>query len=341
MTPDAGGLHVIPAPGGQVILKRGVTEMVVSGEGVEAVVEQVVGLVAEAGPEAAARAVALLPDGAGREAASRLLDALVARRLVPDDGEAPAPTAPDVLSAHFYANFGARGSAAPAALAQARVAVYGTGLVGRHLVAALEGLGVGSVVAADDPALRNPYAPEPPGSGEPPATPTGDGSADLWVATSDLGQESGLAAAGRRALAAGVRFLPAWVAELVGYVGPLTHPFETACLRCYQLRVDSQAKNLGARRALRDYVGEHPDAGAAPGLLPPMAAVVAQIAAVEIAMTLGGFAPSGATARSIEINLLSFRSTVRRVLKVPRCPDCGEGSRRAPRVIRRGPQIPE
>lgn len=334
MTPDARALHVIPTPDGAFILKRGVTELVVSGEGTEAVVVSLLPLLD--GSRDPAEAVASLPE-AEREAAGQLLDALVARRML---GEGPIH--PDPLQDAFYANFGAPGREAPAALGRAHVALHGTGLVARRLAAALDDLGVGRVTVVDDPGLRTPVptADGPVGDG-----PVGDGGpvegADLLVAASDVGQEGALAAVGRRALAGGVRFLPAWVSELVGFVGPLVVPNETACLRCYQLRVDSNAKQLTGRRALREHVGAHPEVGAAAGLLPPMASVVAQIAAMEVAMALGGFAPAGTTARSVEINLVSFRSAVRRVLKVPRCPDCSEASRHTPRVFRTGPQIAE
>jgi bacteriocin biosynthesis cyclodehydratase domain-containing protein len=164
---------------------------------------------------------------------------------------------------------------------------------------------------------------------------------DLIVATSDIGQEAALLAVAQRALAERVRFLPAWLSDMTGYVGPLTHPLETACLRCYQLRVDANHPHRDARRALRRWVGDDPRTAAAGGFLSPMASVVGEIAAMEVAKELGGFAPVDAVGRSIEINLVSFRSTVRRVFKLPRCPDCGEPARRATRTIFRGIQIAE
>jgi hypothetical protein len=75
-------------------------------------------------------------------------------------------------------------------------------------------------------------------------------------------------------------------------------------------------------------------------MLPPMAAIVGQIAAMEAAKALGGFAPPDAVGRSIEVNLVSFQTSVRRVLKVPRCPDCSRVMRRTARVLEHGPQIP-
>ena len=58
-----------------------------------------------------------------------------------------------------------------------------------------------------------------------------------------------------------------------------------------------------------------------------MTGVVGEIAAMELAKSVGSFAPADAAGRVIEINLVSFGAVSRRVLKVPRCPECGETMR--------------
>jgi bacteriocin biosynthesis cyclodehydratase domain-containing protein len=314
MTPRAQGLRVIPVNEDRLLLKRGIREILVSGHESHTVVHTLLALLD--GTRNEAEAIAALPDDQ-QEAGLELLEALRARDLLGDDDARPG--APDELQSSFYANFGATGFGAFEALQRSHVVVDGAGLVAQSLRAALSSLGVERVTTGQD---------------ESDAT-----AADVVVGASDVGDEALLAPA-RRALTAGVRFLPAWISELIGFVGPLTIPFETACLRCYQLRVDSNVRDIAAHRAVRSHAAAAPEASST-GFLPPMAAVVGQVAAVEIAKAIGGFAPSDTVGRSIELNLVSFRSEVRRVLKVPRCPECGQSSRHGPRVALTGPQITE
>jgi bacteriocin biosynthesis cyclodehydratase domain-containing protein len=306
-------MHMIPVGDGQLILKRGVKELLVSGDDVEAVARAVVdGL--QTAASVADVLEALPPER--QDAAIDLLRALAAREMLADG----APVSAD---ARFFENFGPAARRTPDALAAARVVVHGGGLVAGALAAALADVGIGRVTEAGVGGWL------------------AGGPADLVIAVSDTGEEAFLLAIGREALHTRTRFLPAWLAEMTGYVGPLTHPFETACLRCYQLRVDSNDRNREARRAVRRRRADDPSVDAAAGLLTPMASVVGQIAAMEAAKELGRFAPVDAVGRSIEINLVSFRSAVRRVLKLPRCPDCGEPARHATRTVFSGIQLAE
>jgi bacteriocin biosynthesis cyclodehydratase domain-containing protein len=306
---NTGSMHAIAVGDGRLILKRGVKELLVSGEDAQAVADAVLsGL--ETGASVA-DVLAVVP--AERQGAViDLLRALAARQMLAGGG-ASSP------EASFFENFGDEALGAGDALAAAYVVVDGSGAVASALRQALADVGVGSVseVGADD------------------------AGANLVIATSDTGDETALLRASREALRRGTRFLPAWLDAMTGYVGPLTHPFDTACLRCYQLRVDANDSDREARRAIRRRAAEDPSVNAAAGLLKPMASVLGQIAAMEAAKELGGFAPVDAVGRSIEINLVSFRSTIRRVLKLPRCPDCGEPARHSTRTVFSGIQIAE
>jgi bacteriocin biosynthesis cyclodehydratase domain-containing protein len=126
----------------------------------------------------------------------------------------------------------------------------------------------------------------------------------------------------------------------VGYVGPLTEPYETACLRCYQLRVESNSTHPEVLRALRDAREDRGPVPDAAGLLPPMAAAIGAVAAMEVVKRLSGVAASDAVGRVVELNLVSFASHVRRVLKLPRCPECSGVTRRGAVALAVGPQIP-
>ena len=45
---------------------------------------------------------------------------------------------------------------------------------------------------------------------------------------------------------------------------------------------------------------------------------------MEALKFLAGYPPCDVAGRMIELNLISFSATVRRILKVPRCPDCSD-----------------
>lgn len=141
----------------------------------------------------------------------------------------------------------------------------------------------------------------------------------------------------RQAIVAGVVCLPLWLEDFVAHIGPLTHPFDSACLQCYLLRVDSNDELRETHRRLRR-LGREPFGSA--GSLPPMVQVAAQIGAMEIVKHLAGL-PASVVGRAIELSLVPFRSDVRRVLRVPRCPVCSPASHQGGPVAMLGSQLAE
>jgi len=308
---DARGLELIRLDDGSVVAKRGVREVRLGDVAASALLERVAVLLD--GTRTTQALLAELP-AADRALAVEVLAFLLERGLVGDAGT------PDTPEGRFWRTFGPYGVPAPERLRAARVAVTGDGRIARTLVEQLAACGVGHVdaVSADEVA---------PGTA-------------LVCAASDEGESAALMDAARAALEAELPFLPVWAAELVGYVGPLTEPFETACLRCYQLRVESNSAHPDAVRAIREHRAATPAACDASGMLPPMATALAAVAAMEAVKRLAGFAPADVTGYVVELNLVSFSSNVRRVLKLPRCPECGDTLRRTPVALTRGPQVP-
>lgn len=246
-----------------------------------------------------------------------LVTALQARHLLTSGGDGRE----DPESA-FWETLAARAPDARKRLAASAVLVVGDGHVGRAVAEALTRCGVGRVpVVSLDAAL--------------------DGTdADATCVAADSAEWDRLLRVSRAALQARRLLLPVWIEDLVVHVGPLTHPYDTACLRCYRLRTQSNDRHWAAHALLRTAGGADDADGYGAGFLPTMSSVAGQVAATEVVKQLTGL-PTSTTGRALELGLVPFRSDLHRVLRVPRCPDCcGTASQGAP-VLMHGSQMSE
>ena len=327
----------------RVVLRNGPAQLLLQGPAVGEIAERLVSCLAEG--RTSEEIVGDFP-GPLRAEVGQLLTVMTECRLV-EPGLAGSPAGsgePDgnALVASAEASSPLLTSVARQHLASASVAVIGINLITRSLARSVLEAGLGRLILIGHPVLDNEFAPVGwlAGLAEHAGGAAGIGrrlevingsrehadlsGVSLIIATSDLGEAGALTEESRSALAEGQRFLPAWISDLMGHVGPLTYPFETACFRCYQLRADSNNPAYEVTRAVAREVTVNPDGRASSGFLPPMAGVVGEIAAMEAVKVLAGFSPSDAVGRLIQVNLVSFSATVRRVLKVPRCPDCSD-----------------
>lgn len=352
----ARGLQVIRVSPDRFVLKRGLCEVSIAGAVAAAIVEPLAAMLD--GTRGRAEILEAF-SGDLRPDVDRLLRALQERGLAGDRAEdAAGAEAADGSQSAFYDNFGPAGRAAPDQLRQAVVLVAGANLTARALALGLLECGVGQVIVVDHPVLTNPaasgWARRDGSPGDLPreaagrlcfsASMPGDETlrgVSLLCATSDLGEVDALLEMSRLALRLERPFLPAWLDGMMGVVGPLCYARETACLRCYRLRADASSPRYDVARAVRKHLSIDPEARAATGLLPPMPGVLGRVAAMEALKCLGGFIASDTIGQILEINLIAFGATSRRVLKIPRCPDCSEQSRRAPTALTHGPQIPD
>jgi bacteriocin biosynthesis cyclodehydratase domain-containing protein len=344
----AKGLQLIPVSDDEVVLKRGVAELLLKGPGIHTLVEPLIRLLGDSrGREDIVEAF----PGHLRSEVHALLQDLLDRRLIT---EQPPATSSDggaeALQASFWRSFGDVGEVAFSRLGDATVLVVGANEVSRAVVRSLLTMKLGRVALASHPILDNVLIPWANGNQSArekrveelhrePRDEDFEGC-QLVCAACDFGSPDALLEMSRQALRSRKPFLPVWLSNMVGYVGPVTYPFETACLRCYHVRTDSNNRGFEAARAVRRFVASDPDARYAGGFLPPMAGVIGQIAGMEIVKFLGGLVPADTIGRVIEVNLVSFASSVRRVLKVPRCPDCSEVMQRSSRTVTVLPQIP-
>lgn len=300
------GLRVVRLGSDEVVAKRGVAEVRLQFAGVA----ELLGRVAElADGNISEDALVGAFEGDVQPEVRRLVAGLRARGLLHDQrAEDPADL--------FWLGLASHAPEATARLARASALVIGDGPIADSLTASLAECGVGRVDRDDAPRA---------------------GAWDLWCAASEGPAVAGLVATAEAALAAGVVFLPVWLDDLVIRVGPMTHPFDTACLRCYLLRVDANDPQREVHRLLRRQNG---DGYSGAGFLPPMTSIAAQVAGVEAVKYLSGL-PVTTTGRAIELSLVPFRCDVRRVLRVPRCPACSGVARQGAPVVAHGSQLAE
>ena len=304
------GARVVHLGADEAVLKRGLAEVRLKFPGISALLDRVTEL-ADGTLDEDSLVEAFDPEV--QPQVRRLIAGLRARGLIHQLSTA-APAELFWLSVAPYA------PDAVARLADASALVVGTGAVAATVAAALKDCGVGRVGTRDAPPCS--------------------GSWDVWCAASenpDEPAESGLLRIAETALEDGVLCLPVWVEDLVVRIGPMTYPFDTACLRCYLLRVDSNDPERDVHRLLRGQQGEgHSGAG----FLPPMVSVAGQIAAMEIVKHLTGL-PVSTAGHAIELSLVPFRCNIRRVLRVPRCPACSGVARQGAPVVAHASQLAE
>jgi thiazole/oxazole-forming peptide maturase SagC family component len=105
---------------------------------------------------------------------------------------------------------------------------------------------------------------------------------------------------------------------MVGYIGPLVIPGDTACLECLRARQNACLTNATERRVAERgaFDGQRVTA-----YHPAMVGMVAEAAAFELIRFYAAL-PQWKVGRLIELNLLSTAMAHRKVLKAPRCPVC-------------------
>ena len=328
-----------------VLVKRGRVEFRVGGPRAAEVVQ----LLLLTALDGATRAELCEPfAGPDRPAVERLIGELEARRiLVPADEQRAAaggtPAGEETTNDVFAWHFGETGEALAERLSARRISIMGVNAVSRQLAASLTAGGVHGIEVVDYPLLANLRMfddrglPDPQGWAQAGVTPV---PYEQWlaaedperpttlVATTDFGGLQVLRWWNEQAVRRDWHFLPVALKDLVGYVGPLVVPGETACYECLRARQNSHLDDPELRRAGEAVAFE---GQAATGFHPAMASILGDIAAMELVKFYSGWLVPRLAGSVVEVNLLATAMTARKVLRVPRCGVCGS-SRRRPAV---------
>jgi bacteriocin biosynthesis cyclodehydratase domain-containing protein len=322
-----------------VVLRRGVAQLRVQGALAAELVDRV--LLALSADGACAWDIALGFAAPDRDKVIAFVELLARRRFAlpavgpawPDEPESPL----DV----FHWEMGSSTPLVLQALRDARLVVVGVNEVSRQLARMLLACGLGQFDVVDDPLFRNlrmfgadGAALDAEWAGLPVPVPLAEwessgapDAAGCVVATSDLGGLVLLRRWNQLCVRRGLAFFPVVLQDMIGQVGPLVIPNETACFECMLLRQSSNAELPDWHRAIESVA---PQGQSVVGYHPAMAVVLGSVAALELAKAQlpGVFAHQPGTL--VDVNLVTASMRARRVLKVPRCPVCGPANRSAP-----------
>jgi bacteriocin biosynthesis cyclodehydratase domain-containing protein len=138
------------------------------------------------------------------------------------------------------------------------------------------------------------------------------------VATSDFGAVSVISQWNEYCCLHRRPFLPVVLKDLIGYVGPLVLPGETACFECLKLRERTHQSQPDLRRQIEAAAEAEPPIG----LLPPLTSSLGDIASIELVKFYGLGLPIGHAGVVREVNLIAGDISSQVVHRMPRCPIC-------------------
>ena len=315
-----------------VILKRGGMETRIKGEGAAVAVHTILRALIHQPltcDEICQRTAA--PD---REAMEHLAQQLIERRiLVPGESQDDDEARESNLEI-FYWHFREQTKQVNERLNDRSLTILGVNHISRQLVSSLAMAGVDNFQIVDYPLLRNLrlfdktatlMSSHWPGTARAPTEfgKWADGLADnrpgCLIVTSDFNCREVLRDWNRICVKLHIDLLPVVLHDLIGHVGPLVVPGETACFECLYARQNSHLSDLNARRALDEVAFESQVVN---GFHPSMASMLADIALLELTKFYGGLPSIGRIGTLIEADFLTMEMHTHKPLKIPRCPVC-------------------
>jgi len=250
----------------------------------------------------------------------------------------------------FLSHFTSEPHKAQATLAKSRVAVLGLGTLGRLLLSSLADNGVGQLVGvemvmdssveadATCDLLQLQGIEQKPGVSYRGITLNKSDRAQIGAAVEgvqflvmslDSPDPDLLYQVNEACIQAEIAWMPLVLQAWEGLVGPTVIPHQTACYKCYDLRMKANLtyyeQHLLYEEHLRTAQPRRPF-----GELPQLKRLLADIAATEVIKMLVHFYPPTTIGRVFNLNFLTLNAHHHDVLRLPRCPACGEPSQHRP-----------
>ncbi len=307
--------QVIEYPGG-VLLKRGVNQISIS---VENALEMVlIILTATSGRSSSQTNIVNQFPLPFRDQVQRLTDELIRKNFLVTNIEGESVIDEDNFDV-FHWQMGKDTVTAIAKIVDQKVSIIGVNSLSLKIKDGLREMGVENVTLVDDPLLRemtsqmtaisieewkNSYAKE----------------CKTVLATIPYGGQALLLRWNQFCVENNIHFLPVFLQDMVGYIGPLVIPRETACLECLRTRQNSHLINAPLARMAEDHACEGQSIAS---IHPAMLNVLAGMAVLELSHFYSDFAKPRIGAL-IKMNFLNGLFETKVVLKIPRCSTCSE-----------------
>jgi thiazole/oxazole-forming peptide maturase SagC family component len=325
-----------------VILKRGVNQVKIEGESAIDVVKVIVTLASEDG----ATEEELLDyfGGTDSDRIRNVLRALIDKGFLVSKGQKQDfGLAPDEFRQEiFFEALGIRDTDLHR-LQEKKIAIIGVNAISRQMARALRNSQLSNFDVIDNPLFRNIGLFTNEGRLHPEKWDDGirmplsyqewmaglsDTRPDILVCTSDFGGMQLMRDFNKFCVENDVLFLPVVLQDFRGWIGPLVIPRETACYECTLSRQNSLMPDHDIRRSieLSAYEGQE-----VIGFHPSMASILGDMAVMELTKLFAKILNTWNVGHLIEVNMLKTEIKSRRILKVPRCPVCGEMNR-LPRI---------
>jgi len=306
------------------ILRRGCVEVRIAGEGASNAIDLL--FHAASGEGKTIEELCELFNSESVPAVRALIQELITRRFLVSH-----PEAVDISSSNetnvdvFYWHFNTSQNKVRQQLTELPIVIFGVNDISATLVGSLWQAGIREMRVIDHPLARNPNYFKP-GCKLNRELWTTSVEPEEWldhnsarshgcvIGTSDSGADDLLCQLNKYCLSKHCRFLPILLRDLIGYIGPLIVPSETACYECVRSRQNSHL-NLASASMFRR-------SESVPSFHPSMAAILGHMSALELTRSFVHGLPKQSPNSLIEIDLLGRRMTDRTVLKVPRCSGC-------------------
>jgi len=325
-----------------VIVKRGCLEFRLAGQYAAEIIKKIIEI---AHNGATTEEIINSFAGPDRPAIAHLVTQLQIRNILVFKEKIKTPPPEGALDI-FYWHFNKSTAQVSKKISERHITIAGINFISLHLSKAFQSANIENVKIIDAPLLRNlqffdennqinqPFAYEIldyetwQAQSENPQT-------ECIIASSDFGGQTLLSEWNQYCIEKNLHFMPIMLKNMIGYVGPIVIPRETACLECLRLRQDSHFENPQLHRLTEDYVVE---GQSIIGFHPSMCAILGHVAAMELTKFYANI-PTWRVGKLITINLLATDMTIHTVLKVPRCPVCTNLNRKAPRTLMSRVQI--
>ncbi len=339
MAGTLGDMHLIRISPDRVVLKRGISEILVEGDCAGQHLETLVRLLASREHK-----LDDLTDQfptAVRPALSNLLSVLEKRGFLSEEGNKGGVENGRLEIQNFYDSFRPNCNLTPGNSSQLKILIMGNNRISHSIAKSLTEYGCAEVTIGSHPILDSPFL-----SADDKETATyvdleDDGDSllaySVLCSASECGEADALLDVNRSAMRAGRPHLPVWTSDLLGFLGPLHYPDEGPCFQCFRYRRDANEYRPDIARRVREFVVSERQAqmGTLPG---PMLTILGGIAAVDILKLLTGISPADSLHAIVTLNLISFELSRHRLLKVPRCPECSDVAKLSHRsIVRNSP----